>query len=812
MTTPLHRSVAARRTARAMARGAGRLTSGARTTPDVLIVGGQRCGTTSLFKTLRQHPAVLPPVLHKGVHYFDTGYPRGMGWYRAHFPLRATAARVQRRTGVRPITVESSPYYMFHPLAAERIDRDLPGVKVLVLLRDPVERAYSAHAHELARGFETEDFRTALDLEEERLDGEVERLLADPGYRSHSTTPTCSAAATPSTSSGWRASSGATACTSWTATASSATRSRSTTASWRSSACRTPATPPSSGTTRAPARRCPTTCAPGSRRTSRRTTSGSRPGWAGRSAGGSVTSPSAELPAPPAAPDGGAPGPSGLSGLARGGLLSLSGSAVSAAVGILLVLVVTRTLPQDTAGTFFALTSVFLIAEGVTRLGTGTGLVWAVSRSRALGTADLVPAFLRVALTPVSVLGVALGVALFAGADALAGLVGGPPGGGISDAVRVLAVLLPLSALSDSLVAATRGYGTVLPTVLLDRLGRPLLQLGAVALVAATGSLALLATAWAVPWVLTALAAAWWLRRLQPRAAAGRAAGPRPWADFWRFTGPRAVTSVVQLALQRLDIVLLTLLAGPAEAAVYTAATRFLVVGQVAGQALASVAEPRLGALLAVRDRVSAGTEYRTATGWLVLVCWPFYLLVATYAGTLLGWFGDGYDAGVTVVLVLAGAMLFATVVGTVDVVLIMGGRTSWNLANSCVALAVNVAVDLVLIPPLGLLGAAIGWAAAICVNNLLPLLQVWRHLGLHPFGAGTGTAVALATGCFAVLPVLAGAVWDGGLPADLATTVLGAALFLLGCRRWNRVLALDALRTARRGRRPAAPPSTPEP
>ena len=186
MTTPLHRSVAARRTARAMARGAGRLTSGARTTPDVLIVGGQRCGTTSLFKTLRQHPAVLPPVLHKGVHYFDTGYPRGMGWYRAHFPLRATAARVQRRTGVRPITVESSPYYMFHPLAAERIDRDLPGVKVLVLLRDPVERAYSAHAHELARGFETEDFRTALDLEEERLDGEVERLLADPGYRSHS--------------------------------------------------------------------------------------------------------------------------------------------------------------------------------------------------------------------------------------------------------------------------------------------------------------------------------------------------------------------------------------------------------------------------------------------------------------------------------------------------------------------------------------------------------------------------------------------------------------------------------------------------
>ena len=186
MTSALRRSVAVQRTARALARSSGRLTSGARMTPDVLIIGGQRCGTTSLFKTLREHPAVLPPVLHKGVHYFDTGYPRGMSWYRAHFPLRATAARVERRTGVRPITFESSPYYMFHPLAAERIDRDLPGVKVIVLLRDPVERAYSAHAHELARGFETEDFVTALDLEEDRLRGEVDRILADPRYTSHS--------------------------------------------------------------------------------------------------------------------------------------------------------------------------------------------------------------------------------------------------------------------------------------------------------------------------------------------------------------------------------------------------------------------------------------------------------------------------------------------------------------------------------------------------------------------------------------------------------------------------------------------------
>jgi hypothetical protein len=186
VSNPLRRSVAVQRTARATARAVGRLTSGARMTPDFLIVGGQRCGTTSMYRTLREHPSVLPPVLHKGVHYFDTSYSRGMAWYRAHFPLEATARRVEQRTGTRPLAFESSPYYMFHPLAADRIAADLPGVKVLVLLRDPVERAYSAHAHEFARGFETEDFETALALEETRLAGEAERLVTEPDRISHS--------------------------------------------------------------------------------------------------------------------------------------------------------------------------------------------------------------------------------------------------------------------------------------------------------------------------------------------------------------------------------------------------------------------------------------------------------------------------------------------------------------------------------------------------------------------------------------------------------------------------------------------------
>jgi hypothetical protein len=166
-------------------RGYGRLTAQRRMLPSFLICGGQRCGTTSLYRALAGHPAILKAVLHKGVHYFDVGYERGMRWYRGHFPLTRTAAKVREWYGVPAQTFESSPYYMYHPHAIARIAEDLPDVRLIVLVRDPVERAYSQHAHEVARGFETEpDFGRALALEPTRLRGVLDRMLADPAYYS----------------------------------------------------------------------------------------------------------------------------------------------------------------------------------------------------------------------------------------------------------------------------------------------------------------------------------------------------------------------------------------------------------------------------------------------------------------------------------------------------------------------------------------------------------------------------------------------------------------------------------------------------
>jgi sulfotransferase family protein len=167
------------------ARAVGSLSADRRREPDFLIVGAQRAGTTSLFKALQQHPSYVPPRFRKGVHYFDMAYDKGWRWYLGHFPTRTSVAKVAAATGGAAVTGEASPYYMWHPLVPDRIAKDLPAVKLIVLLRDPVERAYSGYAHEFARGFETEPFDVAIDLEEGRLAGERERMLADPSYHSH---------------------------------------------------------------------------------------------------------------------------------------------------------------------------------------------------------------------------------------------------------------------------------------------------------------------------------------------------------------------------------------------------------------------------------------------------------------------------------------------------------------------------------------------------------------------------------------------------------------------------------------------------
>jgi len=161
----------ARRVLRGAFRAYGLATASVRPLPDFLILGAQKAGTTALYAYLRWHPQISGPSF-KEVSFFDRHYVRGERWYRAHLPAR--------RSGT--IVGEASPSYLFHPLAPQRVAQLLPHARLIALLRNPVDRAFSHYQHEVALGREPLTFEEAIDREDERMQGEVEHMLRDPEY------------------------------------------------------------------------------------------------------------------------------------------------------------------------------------------------------------------------------------------------------------------------------------------------------------------------------------------------------------------------------------------------------------------------------------------------------------------------------------------------------------------------------------------------------------------------------------------------------------------------------------------------------
>jgi O-antigen/teichoic acid export membrane protein len=496
--------------------------------------------------------------------------------------------------------------------------------------------------------------------------------------------------------------------------------------------------------------------------------------------------------------------------IARAGALNLIGAAVSVVATVGLTVVVTRNASKDVAGAYFTLTSIFLILAGAARLGADTGTVYALAQHRARGEVGRVRATIRVAYGPTAVASVVLlGVAWFT-APWLARELFNAESGAAVTAIRVFALCLPFAVIGLVAQAAARGLGSTRPYVMMERVARPSLQLiGAAIVVAVLGSTAWvgLAASYSVPYILTAAIAVPWFTTLRKRTE--RKSGQLPlaatradWTSFWSFSAPRAGTGLLSLALQRLDVIIVAALRGAADAALYTAATRFLVVGQTAANALSMAVQHRFSAMLSTDRKDDANRLYQMTTTWLILMTWPFYLTWVVLAPQLMRVFGDGYASAATVGVVLGLTMLIATGCGMVSMVLEMAGNTGITFLQTGFALAVDIGLDLILVPHLGPLGAAIGWSAAILANNLLPLLTLYRRYGFFPIGRAGLTAIGVAVVCFVAVPLLAKAVFGGGAVVALVAFVVGVGAYVVVGWRARAMLDLAGLRALRR--RPA--------
>ncbi len=497
-----------------------------------------------------------------------------------------------------------------------------------------------------------------------------------------------------------------------------------------------------------------------------------------------------------------------MAGVARSGAASLLGSGVSAVCQLLVVLVTTRLYQPAEAGALFAATAAFLIVVAFVQLGADQGLVRFVAWHRARGEHAQVQHTIRIGLLPVAVAGLIGAGVLFLLADPVSRLFSADAGELVSQMLRVLAATVPIAALHEVLLAGTRGFGGMRPTIVVERMLRPALQPVAIVTVALAGADAsALALAWAAPYAIAVVLSGIALRRIVRSSAvavdattvsaAGHSDGDAPLSGltraFWSFALARGAARACQVALQRVDVILVATLVGTSAAAVYAAATRFIALGQLVNQAIQQVIQPRLAALLARDERAGAEEVVRRSTLWLTALAWPGYLTLVVLAPILMSVFGPSYTAGASTVVVLALAMMFATGTGPVDVVLLMAGRSGPSLATVVVALALDVVGCLLLVPPLGIFGAAIAWAVAIVTRNLVTLVLTRRLVGISAWSRELGVVSALAVGCLAVVQVPL-ALLDPPPMLLVASVMLGVAAYAALLWRQRRRTGLDVL------------------
>ena len=509
---------------------------------------------------------------------------------------------------------------------------------------------------------------------------------------------------------------------------------------------------------------------------------------------GPVVPGTAPLPSgPPPAPrprERSAAGADSTARTARGSWIGLVGSAVNALAGFALVALCTHGLGASAAGAVFTGIAVFTILSNGLKLGADTGLVRFVSRDRTATGGAHAGSLLRIAVAPVLVASVLATLALLLFPQIAHALLPSLPPARATAVIRMFAVFLPAATIALVLLGATRGYGTVVPFVGTEQVGKPLLRVVlAVPLVLLAPSALSLSAAWVLPTV-AGTAVTWVaLRRRRrtdaPAAVLTRAEHRSLVREFWSFSGPRAISSVFDITSVWIGVVLLSLFGTSRDAGIYTAVSRLITAGTLLQLAVRLAVAPQISGLLAGGRDDEAHGLHRLSTRWIALFSLPVFVLMAAYPRTVLTLFGGGFPSGAAALVVLCAANTVNVMVGNAQTVILMAGKSSWNLAVAGTACAVQVGLGVLLIPHTGVLGAGISWGMSVIVDNLLSAALVRYRLGFRT--VDHGYALAVAVGMLAVAAVAAAVRWRlGDTPAGtgvgtlLALTGFGAAVWFL--------------------------------
>ena len=487
--------------------------------------------------------------------------------------------------------------------------------------------------------------------------------------------------------------------------------------------------------------------------------------------------------------------------LAKSGSLASLCVMYGAGIAFVTTMVVSNGIGAEGSGEFFRLMALFAIAISLVTFGADTGLVRTMSAQRALGRYGVLPQLIRYGLIPSLVTSVLLVVGVYVYTEIA------PMAPEYQAAMRVSSAFVLVAALMTVFFGALRGLHRVVTFTLLQNVLLPTLRFAAVGLVVLfSGQLMDLVYAWTVPVAITAVVALWLLERAFPseehvEVLPSEDSPTETFRSFWSFSSARGVATVVETILEWIDVLVVTAFLGAAAGGVYGAVNRCVRVGTMIEHTGRVVTGPSISAALATRQLDRAREIFLSTTRVLTALSWPFYLSLAFFGPVLLGFFGKGFEAGAGILWVICPAAMLSMSAGGVQSVLLMSGKSRWQLLNKLSSLVVAVTLNFTLVPVWGLYGAVTAWASALLIDTFLASYQVFRLVGIRAsiremapslfLGAAVPTACALVSLTFLGQSVLGVIVY-----VVLLVPVYGAVLY-----RFRKALGIERFLSARRAK-----------
>jgi O-antigen/teichoic acid export membrane protein len=422
----------------------------------------------------------------------------------------------------------------------------------------------------------------------------------------------------------------------------------------------------------------------------------------------------------------------GTQTLARGGALNLAGALVQQAALFAVLALLARSLGAADLGRYSLLYGMLSLLSLLGLAGFRAGM----TRFVAIYLADDDPARLRGTVRlgmGVTVLGSSiLSIGLALAAPAVADFYRDPT---LVDGVRIVALTLPGATITDAALSATQGWRSQVEYTLIGRFVDPLTVLGLTGLVVFLG-LGLDAALWSVAvgaWLAALLAVVAVLRRLRGVARARPVVEARA---IFSFSMVSWVSAIAATGLIWSGTLILGRLTDPQSVGIFTVGTRLVSLAVFVMAPITNAFTPHMAHLAHLGRREEAALAYGSATRWILAASLPAFVLLITFAQPLLALVGKEFVVGALVTVVLSLGQIVAAAAGPCGVVLNMSGRVALSMVDNIGVLVLNVVLTLVLVPPFGIVGAALAWSTSLVVVNVTKVIQVHRVLGIVAKGA----------------------------------------------------------------------------